>query len=162
MSTSPNQKIYSAVVSTPIGNLGLCVNQDGITQINFIRGDCEPFVDGANPLVSRAINELEHYFSGQLKHFQTPFLPSGTSFQQKAWQALLSIPYGKTVTYGELANKLKTSPRAIGNACRANPLLILVPCHRVLGANSLGGYSGQTRGEQLAIKRWLLELESSS
>lgn len=154
--------IYSAVISTPIGNLGLCVNQDCVTQINFIQDACELFVDGANPLVSCAINELERYFSGQLKHFQTPFLPKGTSFQQKAWQALLSIPYGKTVTYGELAIKLKTSPRAIGNVCRANPVLILIPCHRVLARNGLGGYSGETRGEQLAIKRWLLDFEKSS
>lgn len=153
-------KHYSAIISTPIGNLGLSVHQDYVAQINFINDSCTPFVDDASPLVFHVINELECYFSGNLKKFQSPFSPQGTPFQQKAWQVLSSIPYGETVTYGELAARLKTSPRAIGNACRTNPLLILIPCHRVLAHNGLGGYSGQTRGEQLAIKRWLLELEA--
>lgn len=152
---------YSAIISTPVGHIGLCANQDVITQINFVKHACSPFVDDANPVVSRAIDELERYFAGQLKHFQTPFFSGGTPFQQNAWRALAAIPHGQTVTYGQLAAKLKTSPRAIGNACRTNPLLIVIPCHRVLAHNGLGGYSGETRGQQLAIKRWLLELEDS-
>ena len=152
---------YSAIISTPIGNLGLCANQDVITQISFIKDTGSPYIKDANPLVSSAIHELEQYFAGQLKQFQTPFSPAGTPFQQKVWRALIAIPHGQTLTYGQLAAKLKTSPRAIGNACRTNPLLILIPCHRVLAYNGLGGYSGETRGQQLAIKRWLLELEDT-
>ena len=82
-------------------------------------------------------------------------------FQEKVLKQLLRIPYGETRTYGEIAKVLKTSPRAIGNACRRNPLSIIIPCHRVVAANGIGGYSGQTEGEQLAIKRRLLQLEGA-
>lgn len=150
---------YSAIISTPIGNLGLGVTQDSITQISFVDHSSSPFINDANPLLSAMINELERYFSGQLKHFKTPLLFKGTPFQQKVWQALLQIPYGQTVTYGQLAEQLSTSPRAVGNACRTNPLVILIPCHRVLACNGLGGYSGETRGQKLEIKHYLLELE---
>lgn len=152
---------YSAVISTLIGKLGLLIQQGAVTRIHLVQESCPLFVDDTSSLVADIINELQHYFAGQLTSFQIPFLLQGTSFQQVVWRALLSIPYGKTVTYGQLASQLKTSPRAIGNACRTNPLIILVPCHRVLGASGLGGYGGKTTGHQLGIKRWLLELEQA-
>jgi methylated-DNA-[protein]-cysteine S-methyltransferase len=83
----------------------------------------------------------------------------GTDFQKRVWSELQKIPVGKVVTYGDLAKKLKTSPRAVGNACRANPILIIIPCHRVVGKNSLGGFSGQRAGKWLQIKEQLLKYE---
>lgn len=83
----------------------------------------------------------------------------GTRFQQRVWQALQQIPAGETRRYGELAESLNSSARAVANACRANPLPILVPCHRVVAADELGGYMGHTDGEVVAIKRWLLHHE---
>ena len=99
------------------------------------------------PFVGQFAAELEAYFNGKLQTFSVPInLDRGTDFQRRVWQALLAIPYGKTVTYGELARSLGLSAgasRAVGNACGANPLPIIVPCHRVVAANgSLGGYSG--------------------
>ncbi len=83
----------------------------------------------------------------------------GTPYQQKVWRALQRIPVGEVRTYGELANELDSCARAVAQACRANPLPILIPCHRVVAANGLGGYMGQTEGAGLAIKRWLLHHE---
>lgn len=84
---------------------------------------------------------------------------NGTAFQKRVWAELLNIPPGKTITYSELAKKLHTHPRAIGQACRANPLPVTIPCHRVVGKNSLGGYFGKTHGKMLTRKQELLASE---
>lgn len=86
---------------------------------------------------------------------------NGTVFQKRVWRALLQIPCGTTLTYSDLAKKLKSHPRAIGQACRTNPLPLIIPCHRVVAKNSLGGYSGATSGKKLAFKRQLLEREKT-
>ncbi len=83
----------------------------------------------------------------------------GTDFQQNVWKRLLQIPLGSTATYGQLADELNSSPRAVGNACRGNPCPLVIPCHRVVGKSGLGGFSGQVSGPKLAIKRWLLTHE---
>lgn len=85
-------------------------------------------------------------------------LPQGTPFQRRVWQALLEIPWGETRTYGELARELATGPRAVGMACRSNPIPLLIPCHRVVGQKGLGGYQGAAE-RSLAMKAWLLALE---
>lgn len=84
-----------------------------------------------------------------------------TDFQKRVWAELLKIPPGQTVTYSELANKLNSHPRAIGQACRSNPLPVTIPCHRVVGKNNLGGYFGHTQGELLDKKKKLLESEKA-
>ena len=85
--------------------------------------------------------------------------PEGTLFQKSVWHELTKIPIGQTRTYGEIANKLNSSARAVGNACRKNPIQIIIPCHRVVSAKGLGGYAGKTEGKQIKIKRWLLSHE---
>lgn len=85
----------------------------------------------------------------------------GTDFQKRVWAELLKIPPGQTVTYSDLAKKLNSHPRAIGQACRANPLPIQIPCHRVIGKNNLGGYFGQTQGKLLDKKKKLLASEKT-
>jgi len=95
-------------------------------------------------------------------------LDSGTQFQQRVWQALLDIPVGKVLTYGQLATKLHSGPRAVANACRHNPLPVIVPCHRVVSAAGIGGYAGDTETIQnseinfMAIKKWLLVHEKAN
>lgn len=93
--------------------------------------------------------------------FSLPLTLEGTVFQRRVWQALCEIPAGTVLSYGELARRLNTSSRAVGNACRANPLPIVVPCHRVVAAHGLGGYAGAVAGAPLALKRKLLLHESS-
>jgi len=112
-----------------------------------------------NKLVETVFRQLKCYFSSTTPFQTIPLAPQGTSFQKSVWHELSKIPVGETRTYGEIAHKLNSGARAVGNACRRNPIQIIVPCHRVVSAKSLGGYAGETQGKQLDIKRWLLNHE---
>ena len=112
--------------------------------------------------------EFEQYFLSADFPFSLAYqFTQGTEFQQKVWRSLLEIPLGAVITYGQLAVKLNSSPRAVGNACRHNPLALMIPCHRVVSASGLGGYAGDTLLIQktnidfLAIKKWLLKHEKA-
>ena len=94
-------------------------------------------------VLTRAAEQLAAYFAGELRVFDLPLQPSGDEFQQSVCQAMLAIPYGETTTYGEIARQLDTYGQPVGNACGANSIPIIIPCHRVLAANGLGGYSGE-------------------
>ena len=111
-------------------------------------------------IAKQACETVSHYFAtGTL--LPIALAPQGTDFQKSVWAALTGIPAGKTLTYGQLAKQLGTSPRAIGAACRANPIPILIPCHRVTAEHHLGGYMGATRGEALKHKTYLLQKEGA-
>lgn len=108
---------------------------------------------------SPALKQLESYFLAAQEFENIRFLASGTEFQRRVWSELQKIPLGETRSYGQIAKILKSSPRAVGNACRNNPLLIIIPCHRVVSATGIGGFSGEKQGEKINIKRWLLAHE---
>jgi methylated-DNA-[protein]-cysteine S-methyltransferase len=111
----------------------------------------------STPLLERARSQVIAYLEGARRDFDLPLAPQGTVFQKKVWKAMQAIPFGKTKSYGELAARLKSGPRAVGGACGKNPIPIIIPCHRVLGSHGqLGGYSGQ---DGTLTKRWLLTLE---
>lgn len=137
-------------LNSPLGLLKVVYSESALEEITFLdQVDEQRYGSAAAlpPFVGQFAAELESYFDGNLRTFSVPInLERGTAFQRRVWQALLAIPYGKTVTYGELARSLGLSAgasRAVGNACGANPLPIIVPCHRVVAADrSLGGYSG--------------------
>lgn len=115
--------------------------------------------DGGHPLVRLAIEQLAEYFAGRRREFHLPLAPAGTAFQMRVWQALRAIPYGETRSYGELARAIGSprAARAVGAANGANPIAIVVPCHRVIQSDGrLGGYGG---GREL--KQFLLDLEKS-
>lgn len=103
--------------------------------------------------------QIQAYFNQAHSDWTLPLANVGTQFQQRVWQALQTIPVGETRTYSDIAEQLNSSARAVGNACRANPFIIVVPCHRVVAKNSLGGYAGEIRGNNMKIKQWLLEHE---
>lgn len=110
-------------------------------------------------VLDETVRQLGEYFAGRRRVFDLPLKPEGSAFRLKVWQALREIPYGEQRRYGDLAAKLKTAARAIGGACGANPIGIIVPCHRVVGGQGwLGGFSG---GDGSDTKRFLLGLESS-
>lgn len=111
---------------------------------------------GNNKVVKTLYTQLNHYFTSARPFKNISLLPQGTSFQKSVWHELSKIPLGEIRTYGEIASNLNTSPRAVGNACRQNPIQIIIPCHRVVSAKGIGGYAGETDGRQLNIKRWLL------
>ncbi len=108
---------------------------------------------------NRVLQQLTDYFSSAVSLKTIPVALEGTVFQKSVWKELRNIPLGETRTYGEIAKILNSSPRAVGNACRKNPIPIIVPCHRVISANGIGGYAGEIEGRQINIKRWLLNHE---
>ena len=108
-----------------------------------------------NSIAHQIIATIKKYFHNPKLQFNLPIQINGTKVQQKIWQALQKIPFGKTITYGELAQKIGTSPRVIGNACRRNSIPIVIPCHRVVTKAGLGGYCGKINGNLLEIKNFL-------
>ncbi|MBV9655424.1 MAG: methylated-DNA--[protein]-cysteine S-methyltransferase [Acetobacteraceae bacterium] len=108
------------------------------------------------PLLRRAVEQLHAYFDGTLTRFDLPLTPQGTAYRRHVWRALCDIPHGVTVSYGRLASIVGGSARSVGQAVGANPVPVIIPCHRVLGGGSVGGYSG---GDGLDTKRRLLALE---
>lgn len=116
----------------------------------------------ANPLAERAAYQLERYRADPDAPFDLPLLIEGTPFQRRLWDALCDIPRGSTLTYGELARRLRGEARAVGQACGDNRLPIIIPCHRVVAANGIGGFAHSTSGYLLEAKRWLLAHESSA
>lgn len=112
-------------------------------------------------MAKKIVKELQHYFENPKHKFDLNFDLEGTDFQRKVWKALERIPSGKVLSYKDVSDKLASSPRAVGNACRANPIAIVVPCHRVVAKNGMGGYCGKTSGKMLNIKEWLLAHEQA-
>ncbi len=148
---------YQAIITSPIGLLGIIMEEDALCSIDFVADGTA--LAANNSLVSQVVSQLQHYFNQPDWHFSLPLQPVGTPFQLSVWQQLQQIPVGEVRTYGEIATVLGTGPRAVGNACRNNPLPVVVPCHRVVAASGPGGYSGQTQGRNMVIKGWLLAHE---
>jgi len=145
------------LIDTPVGPI-LLVESDGrIAEIRFAHGTERDRDD--TPLLRRAEVQIGEYFAGRRRRFDLPLAPAPTPFQARVRDAMQAIPYGQTRSYGELAHSAGGAPRAIGQACGANPLPLLVPCHRVVASNGIGGYSG---GRGLATKRLLLALEGGA
>jgi methylated-DNA-[protein]-cysteine S-methyltransferase len=150
-----------AVLRTPVGVIGIRMAGEAVEEVDFLDPGSVP--RGAeNPAAGEALRQLRAYFECPRDGFRVPMAPRGTPFQLRVWQALREIPSGSVVTYGELAGRLGSSPRAVGGACRANPCPILVPCHRVVAARGRGGYAGATAGAWMAVKEQLLRLEGAS
>lgn len=149
---------YQAIITTPLGRLGIRMTGGAVHELDYLPADAleQPPVDAATEAVAA---QLAAYFHDPHSPLTVPLAPVGTVFQQRVWKALQAIPPGTVLTYGELARQLDTAARAIGGACRSNPIPILIPCHRVVGRQSLGGYAGEVSGDPLSIKRWLLQHE---
>ncbi len=149
------------ILPSPVGNLGFKLTEGKLTAIQFL-----PQTKALNPALKKELKpilaELKTYFANPHHRFKLALQPQGTIFQKAVWKALQAIPSGTTLTYQDLAIKLKTSARAVGNACRKNPLPIFIPCHRVVAKNGLGGFCGVKAGKLLRVKMALLELEKSS
>jgi methylated-DNA-[protein]-cysteine S-methyltransferase len=140
-------------ILTQIGELTVSEEDGAIVALDWGRGRDQ----AETPLLRRAALALQDYFDGADTAPDLPLAPAGTAFRQRVWAAMRAIPPGSTRSYGDLARELGSAARAVGQACGANPIPILIPCHRVTGAGGrLGGFSG---GEGTATKRWLLEHE---
>jgi methylated-DNA-[protein]-cysteine S-methyltransferase len=159
-------------IDSPLGPLLLVADDRGLRRIDFANGkhtrrNGEESASGSetaldhetngNLVLNKVVRQLRAYFAGELEDFDLPLAPEGTAFQQKVWDELLTIPYGETISYGELARRVgnPNASRAVGLANGSNPIPIIIPCHRVIGSNGkLTGYGGG-----LPIKEKLLALE---
>jgi len=148
----------STAVDTPIGPLGLIASDSALQGVMFDGRRVR--MEGSSPVLDEAARQLDAYFAGELVAFDLPLELNGSEFNRRCWLALASIPYGQTVSYGEQARRLGLGPesaRAVGAANGQNPLPIVLPCHRVIGADgSLTGFGGG-----LDVKRFLLEHEGA-
>ncbi len=140
-------------VETALGRFAITEGDGAITRLAW--GTAER--NEPSPLLARAAAQLTEYVAGTRRDFDLPLAPAGTEFQRRVWRGLIAIPFGATMSYGALAAKLGTAARAVGGACGANPIPIIIPCHRVVAAGGgLGGFSG---GDGLDSKLLLLAHE---
>lgn len=149
---------YSAVWQSPIGWLGICVTPHGLSKIDFL-SQAPKKISRSTDQASDVISCLEAYFKNAYHIFDVPIALDVSDYHRQVLNALKEIPVGSVSTYGALAKKLNTSARAVGGACRRNPLPLIIPCHRVVSASGLGGFAGATEGRLLEIKQWLLNHE---
>ena len=155
-------RTYEAVVPLPIGSWQAGIRTDGhaVIEIDFIDEEFER--TPPSRVATEAAQQLQRYVDNSQWRFTLALKLKGTPFQQRVWAALQMLPPGETRSYGELARRLNSAARAVGGACRANPIAIMIPCHRVVAARGLGGFSGATAGPELLLKQWLLEHETSN
>jgi methylated-DNA-[protein]-cysteine S-methyltransferase len=147
---------YSARMRAPFAVLGIRTARGAVTGIEYLDRK-ERSQAPVDAVAERACRQLERYLEDPQWRFTLPLAPAGTAFRHRVWDALARIPVGESRTYGELARSLHSAPRAVGGACGANPIALVIPCHRVVGGQgSLGGFMGATTGAPIAIKRWLL------
>lgn len=154
-------------VDSPVGVLLLQERRGAITALGWLQprraGDgrgAAPAQDTGqiSPLLAEAARQLDEYFCHRRKAFELPLAPAGSPFHQDVWRLMRAIPYGSTATYGELARRLGCAAQPVGGACGVNPIAILIPCHRVVAADGLGGFSG---GVGVESKRFLLHHEGA-
>jgi methylated-DNA-[protein]-cysteine S-methyltransferase len=149
---------YDAILSAPMCRLGACFSGEALTRLDFLPRDT-PVTCPPDTRASHLGRELDAYWDNPGHPFDLLFVPSGTPFQLRVWHALMRIPRSRPVTYGALAQRLGTAARAVGQACGANPLPIVIPCHRVVAAHGLGGFMHASAGAPLEVKTWLLAHE---
>jgi methylated-DNA-[protein]-cysteine S-methyltransferase len=150
---------FAAKLETPFAVLGMCTDGRALTRLTYLPLD-EPLQAPTDAVADRAARELARYLDDPAYRFSVPLATGGTAFQQRVWQALHTIPPGESRTYGEVARMVRSAARAVGQACGANRIALIIPCHRVVGAmGSLGGFMNAEAGDPIVIKRWLLRHE---
>ncbi|MFQ5565450.1 MAG: methylated-DNA--[protein]-cysteine S-methyltransferase [Paracoccaceae bacterium] len=125
-------------VDTPVGRLGIAERDSRIVRLSWSASSAGE----ATPLLAEAARQVAAYFAGELHDFDLPLDPGGSDLERRVYAAMRAIPYGRTRTYGEIAGDLGTFGKEVGQACAVNPIPVIIPCHRVLSATGLGGYSG--------------------
>lgn len=151
---NPSGAFLARSLDSPLGPLTVQTRGDAITALRWQAGAADD-----TPLLRRAAQQLAAYFAGHLTQFDLPLRPQGSAFQQQVCTAIAEIPFGETRTYGDLARQLGVPAQAVGQGCGANPIPVLIPCHRVLAKSGLGGFSG---GTGLETKIWLLKHEGAA
>lgn len=150
----------SMFIHTPFTGLEVRCTDEFVVSVDFIaKSETERVTEVKTALMQQVMEQIAAYCQTPWQMFDLPVKLQGTEFQHRVWQALQAIPPGQIKTYGDLARELDTSPRAVGNACRQNPVPLIIPCHRVVAKQGIGGFGGVTHGQVLAIKQQLLRHE---
>jgi len=154
---------FQARVRTPFATLGIATSATHLTGVRFLAPTVPALAPKKGSLAHLVCVQLQAYLEEPTFAFDLPLALSGTHHRLAVWEAMQRIPAGRTRTYGELAEELRSSARAVGGACGANPVPVVVPCHRVIAAGrAIGGFMGaKSEGFELGIKRWLLEHEGA-
>lgn len=140
-------------VHSPVGWLRLTEDEGAITQLDWAEGGVDE-----TPLLREGARQLEAYFAGALERFDLPLRVEASDFQRRVCEAMLAIPFGEVRSYGDLSKELGVPAQAVGQGCGGNPIPVIIPCHRVMGASGLGGFSGAGGVE---TKVWLLKHEKA-
>lgn len=149
---------YDALINTPFGAIAISTHAGQLAMEFLTESPSPQNIQSSNPLVKKAYEQVMQYLEQPDFAFNLSDMPQGTAYQQKVWQAIADIPYGQVRTYGQLARAIGSGPRAVANACGANMMPVIIPCHRVVAQNSIGGFmQGKLNG--LAVKKWLLKHE---
>lgn len=156
---APSREPWSAQIPAPFGVIGVAVGDGFVTAIRYLPPGTS-LIAPEDALAREACRQIEAYFRDPGFRFSLPLRVAGSDHQRRAWQAMAAIPVGETRSYGELAAAIGSSARAVGQACGANPLPLVISCHRVVARDGgLGGFMGRRGGFALSVKRWLLEHE---
>jgi methylated-DNA-[protein]-cysteine S-methyltransferase len=149
--------IEIAYYNSPLGILKISADEKGIKEIDFVKKGIKSTQNSSSEIIDQCIRQLDEYFQGKRETFELKLNPKGTEFQKRVWKELWEIPYGKTLSYGDIARRIKNQEavRAVGQAIGRNPISIIIPCHRVIGGN--GSLTGFASG--LWRKEWLLKHE---
>jgi methylated-DNA-[protein]-cysteine S-methyltransferase len=163
MKTHPASQIFNAIVPAPFGALGIRTADDKLREVVYLPPSFEE-KSGDSAIAQRSAEQLARYLADPDFTFDLPLVAVGTEFQRKVWQEISAIPRGAVRTYGHLAKVIGSHPRAVGQACGANPFPLIQPCHRVTASGGLGGFSNQNdeNGFHLSVKRWLLRHEGAT
>jgi len=153
-----SREAFDAVFVSPVGKLGINMQGRALDRLAFLSGHYRT-VAAKSADVQRVQQSILAYFENPAALPEIDFKLSGTEFQCRVWRALRRIPAGKVMTYGALAERLGSGARAVGNACRKNPVPIVVPCHRVVTRRGPGGFAGDRQGRLVQVKQWLLRAE---
>jgi methylated-DNA-[protein]-cysteine S-methyltransferase len=158
-----NVAAFQACVRTPFATLGITATDTHVTGIRFLAPSVRALAPPRDTIAFLACVQLQEYLENPKFRFDLPIRLGGTRHRIAVWEAMQRIPAGKVRTYGEIAKELHSSPRAVGGACGANPIPVVVPCHRIVGAGGgIGGFMGASDdGFELGIKRWLLGHEGA-
>lgn len=158
--SSPNLSSFSAILQLPFGGFGLRFADDQLIELRFLPPEAAPLPPDT-PHARQVTAQILAWLAAPHTGAAPPLAERGTPFQRAVWNAIRAIPCGQTRTYGELARLIGGSPRAVGQACGANPFPLFTPCHRVVSRQGLGGFANASDGYLLSAKRWLLHNEGA-
>lgn len=160
MNAQQGSEIFSAITATPFGAIGIRTHAGAVCELVYLPKHFRE-KDATDAVAERAAQQVQRYADDPDYVFDLPLAEAGSAYQRRVWDAISAIPRGSVLTYGQVAKLIASAPRAVGQACGANPFPLVIPCHRVTAAGGIGGFSNHDdeNGFHITVKRWLLAHE---